>query len=149
MTTFSTTRQLAAAPAAVFAAIQDGERLARWWGPSGFSNQFEVFEFQAGGKWVFTMIGPDGKRYPNTSVFASIAPDRQVVIQHVCPPYFELTITLEPTPNGTVLHWQQTFADASVAEAIRHVVVPANEENLDRLSAELGPVNTYAIIATA
>jgi uncharacterized protein YndB with AHSA1/START domain len=137
MTTFSTTRQFAAAPATVFAAIKDAERLARWWGPSGFSNRFEVFEFQAGGKWIFSMIGPDGTTYPNESVFSIIEPDRQVVIQHVCPPHFQLTITLEPSATGTLLRWDQAFADANVAQAVRHIVEPANEQNLDRLSVEL------------
>lgn len=55
MTTFSTTRQLAAIPAAIFAAIKDPERLAKWWGPNGFANRFETFEFHAGGKWTFSM----------------------------------------------------------------------------------------------
>ena len=138
MTTFSTTRQLAAIPAAVFAAIKDPERLARWWGPNGFANRFETFEFHTGGKWTFCMIGPDGTTYPNESVFSSIEPDRKVVIQHVCPPHFELTITLEPSSHGTLLHWDQAFADSSVAQAVRHIVEPANEQNLDRLSTELG-----------
>lgn len=137
MTAFTTSRQLAAPPAAVFAAIRDGERLARWWGPAGFSNRFEVFEFFPGGKWVFTMTGPDGKAYPNESVFAEIEADRRVVIEHVCPPHFRLAMTLEPVAGGTLLHWVQTFADAAVAESIRHIVEPANEQNLDRLSVEL------------
>ena len=84
------------------------------------------------------MIGPDGTVYPNTSVFSSIQPDRQVVIRHDCQPYFTLTITLEPAVGGTLLTWEQAFDDAKVAEAVRHIVVPANKQNLDRLSAELG-----------
>jgi uncharacterized protein YndB with AHSA1/START domain len=138
MTTFSTTRYLAALPAEVFAAIKDPVRLAKWWGPNGFANRFEVFEFQPDGRWIFTMIGPNGTTYPNESVFASIETDRQVVIRHVCPPYFHLTITLEPSAKGTMLYWDQAFDDAAVAQAIEHIVVPANEQNLDRLNAELG-----------
>lgn len=138
MTTFSTTRQLAAQPSAVFAAIRDPERLARWWGPNGFANRFEVFEFQPGGKWVFDMIGPDGTTYPNVSSFASIEDDRKVVIQHTSNPQFQLTITLEPSTVGTLVSWDQTFADATVARNVRHIVEPANEQNLDRLSAALG-----------
>jgi len=137
-TTFTTSRHLAATPAAVFAAIQDPARLATWWGPDGFSNRFEVFEFQPGGRWVFTMIGPDGATYPNESVFANIEADRQVVIRHVCQPFFELTITLESSPGGTQLLWEQAFDDAAVAQAVRHIVEPANEQNLDRLSQVLG-----------
>lgn len=137
MTTFSTSRQLSASPASVFAAIEDAERLAKWWGPAGFSNRFEVFEFYAGGKWVFTMIGPDGAAYPNESVFSAIEADRQVVIQHTNQPHFQLAITLEANAGGTLLRWDQTFDDPAVAQAVRHIVEPANEQNLDRLSAEL------------
>ena len=137
MSTFVTSRSLPAEPAAVFAAIQDPARLAKWWGPSGFANRFDVFEFLPGGRWVFDMIGPDGKIYPNESVFAAIEADRQVVIQHVCEPHFTLTITLEPAPGGTLVRWLQAFADASVARAVRHIVEPANEQNLDRLTAEV------------
>ena len=61
-----------------------------------------------------------------------------MVIQHTCAPFFRLTITLEPTGDGTTLHWDQTFADTRIAEAVAHIVKPANEENLDRLGAEVG-----------
>lgn len=138
MSTFTSTRILGAEPSAVFAAIRDPARLAKWWGPYGFSNRFDVFEFQPGGKWVFDMVGPDGRIYPNESVFESIEADRRVVIRHVCQPLFTLTITLEPAPGGTSVHWEQVFADAAVAAAIRHIVEPANEQNLDRLRAEIG-----------
>jgi uncharacterized protein YndB with AHSA1/START domain len=139
MSTFKTSRKLPAAPSAVFAAIKDPARLARWWGPDGFSNRFEVFEFQPGGRWVFDMIGPDGKVYPNEAVFVHIEPDRQVVVQHVCQPHFMLTMTLEPVPGGTLVRWEQAFADAAVARAVRDIVEPANEQNLDRWAAEVGP----------
>jgi len=138
MSTFTSTRNLSAEPSVVFFFFLYPDSLARWWGPDGFSNRFEVFDFQAGGKWVFQMIGPDGKTYPNESVFVTIEADRQVVIQHVCQPHFTLSITLEPLPGGgTLVHWEQVFADAVVAQAVRHIVAPANEQNLDRLSAEV------------
>jgi uncharacterized protein YndB with AHSA1/START domain len=138
MTTFSTSRQFNVLPAAIFATLQDSARLARWWGPKGFSNRFAVFEFKEGGRWVFDMVGPDGTVYPNESVFDRIELDRLVVIRHACQPHFQLTITLEPHGGGTLLRWDQAFEDAAVAQAVRHIVEPANEENLDRLSAELG-----------
>lgn len=137
MTTFSTSRQFAAPPAEVFAAIRDAAQLASWWGPTGFSNRFEVFEFRPGGRWVFTMVGPDGTTYPNESVFSTIVEDRCVVIDHACAPFFQLNVSLEPLGGGTLLRWDQTFADAKVAEQVRHIVEPANEQNLDRLGAVL------------
>ncbi|MEQ6289591.1 SRPBCC domain-containing protein [Vogesella sp. GCM10023246] len=136
-TTFRTSRQFAAPPAVVFAAIADVERIARWWGPAGFSNRIAEFDFRPGGRWLFDMIGPDGTVYANESLFVSIEPARQVVLRHVCAPHFQLSITLEPAADGTLLLWAQTFDDEAVAAAVRAIVEPANEQNLDRLAAEL------------
>ncbi len=138
MYTFSNSRVLAAAPEDVFAAMADPQRLARWWGPAGFSNEFEVCEFREGGRWVFTMVGPDGTRYPNESVFVRIEPGHLLVVDHTVQPLFRLTITLSPLPGGTRLQWDQVFEDAELAKAMVAIIEPANEQNLDRLSCELG-----------
>lgn len=136
MSTFRTTRDIPATPAEVFAAIQDPARLARWWGPRGFTNRFNSIEFKVGGKWSFVMIGPDGKTYANESSFIAIDTDRKVVIRHVSAPNFVLTILLEGTSAGARVTWEQVFDDPAVADAVRHIVEPANEQNLDRLAAE-------------
>ncbi len=140
MTTFNTSREIPAAVEQVFAAIGDPQRLARWWGPAGFTNTFSVCEFKTGGRWSFVMHGPDGHNYPNESVFADIEPPRKVVIQHVVEPKFRLTILLAPADGqgaGTLLSWSQEFEIPEVASRVEHIVVPANEENLDRLSVEV------------
>ena len=140
MYTFETDRLLPALPSDVFAAIQDPTRLGRWWGPSGFSNRFHTFEFEAGGRWVFDMVGPDGTVYANNSVFQHIEPDRQVVIRHDCQPFFTLTITLQACDAGTQVLWNQVLDDAEVARAVAHIVEPANEQNLDRLTEEVAGI---------
>ena len=137
MNAFQNSRYFACTPQAIFAAIQAPDRLARWWGPKGFTNAFEVFEFRAGGRWVFDMVGPDGTRYANESVFAHIEPGRQVVVDHTCAPLFRLTITLEPEGEGTRVNWLQVFDDPAFAQAMKHILEPANEQNLDRLGVEL------------
>lgn len=135
---FRTARTIAASPDLVFAAFSDARRLAAWWGPAGFSNTFGICEFHPGGRWSFVMHGPDGRSYPNDSVFADIEPDRKVVIDHVSEPRFRLTVTLEAaSEGGTTVSWAQAFADAEVARRVEHIVVPANEQNLDRLTAEV------------
>jgi uncharacterized protein YndB with AHSA1/START domain len=121
----------------VFAAFSSPERLARWWGPDGFSNTFKNFEFRNGGVWDFTMHGPDGSNYPNAAIFASIEPNREVVVRHVSQPHFTLAIRLEPTPTGTTVTWEQTFESPEIAASIKHIVEPANEQNLSRWQAEV------------
>jgi uncharacterized protein YndB with AHSA1/START domain len=137
MTTFRTSREIPASVEQVFAAFSDPERLARWWGPAGFTNTFSVCEFKKGGRWSFIMHGPDGKDYPNESMFAEIEPSMKVVIQHVVEPKFRLTIDLASSARGTVVSWSQAFENSEVAGRIEHIVVPSNEQNLDRLSAEV------------
>jgi uncharacterized protein YndB with AHSA1/START domain len=137
MSTFRTSRDIPASPDRVFAAFSDPQRLARWWGPAGFTNSFNVCEFKAGGRWSFVMHGPDGGSYPNESVFAEIEPATKVVVQHVSKPKYRLTITLTPSAGGTTVSWAQAFECAEVASRIEHIVVPANEQNLDRLLVEV------------
>lgn len=137
MKTFHTSRKFNFAPEFIYAAIANPERLARWWGPSGFTNSFIQFEFQPGGKWSFVMHGPDGTNYPNESEFQEIIPNEKVVIRHVCEPFFTLTIQITGTENGSILHWTQDFDSEEVAQMVSSIVIPANEQNLDRLAAEL------------
>jgi uncharacterized protein YndB with AHSA1/START domain len=129
----STSRVLPFTRAGVFEAFADARSLALWWGPQGFANTFEVFEFRPQGRWIFVMHGPDGSDYANQCVFLETSPER-VVIQHVCAPYFTLTVTLGDTAEGhTQLNWQQAFDDPQVAASIWHIIEPANEQNIDRL----------------
>jgi uncharacterized protein YndB with AHSA1/START domain len=135
--TFRTHRVLRYPPARVFEAFARPELLARWWGPSGFTNTFEVFEFKPGGRWKFVMHGPNGSHHPNESVFLRMEAPSVVVIQHVSGPHYILTVTLAPHDGGTTIGWVQEFEDPAVAARIRHIVEPANEQNLDRLAAIL------------
>jgi hypothetical protein len=83
------------------------------------------------------MHGPNGANYPNENTFAEIESPRRVVVQHVSEPRFRLTIGLAPSPGGTVVTWEQTFESSETAKRVEPIVVPANEENLDRLMAEV------------
>ena len=135
--TMKTSRTLPFSPKEVYGAFASPGLLAAWWGPEGFTNTFEAFEFMVGGRWTFVMHGPDGKNYPNENVFVELEPEYRVVIEHVCAPYFTLVIQLDPVPGGTHLTWEQVFADAGTARAVRQIVGPANEQNLDRMTRVL------------
>jgi uncharacterized protein YndB with AHSA1/START domain len=133
MTTLRTDRVLPYAPQAVFDAFARPELLAVWWGPEGFTNTFEVFEFRPGGRWKYMMHGPKGAHYPNESVFLELNAPSRLVIQHLSGPHYVLTVTLAAHEDGTAITWAQEFEDPAVAARIRHIVEPANEQNLDRL----------------
>jgi uncharacterized protein YndB with AHSA1/START domain len=135
--TFTTSRALDARPEAVFKAITDPETIANWWGPFGFSNVIEEFDFTPGGNWRHDMIGPDGAVYPNHSVFEEISPER-IVIRHLATVHeFVLEILLDPVGNQTRITWNQTFMTAAEYEKCEAYIPRCNEEVLDRLELEL------------
>ena len=131
------TRVIAAPPAFVFKAWTDPVHLAKWWGPKGFTNTFERFDLRPGGHWDFVMHGPDGKNYENHSVFIEIVEPRRLVFQHVSPPRFLVTATFEAAGGGTKVVFRMGFESLATLERLKDLIVPSNEENFDRLEAEL------------
>lgn len=126
----------------VFRAFSQPDRLARWWGPDGFSSTFEKFDMRQGGAWSFVMHGPDGTDYPNENVFREIDPPSRVVIEHISDDHrFFLTITFDVKESQTLVGWRQLFDSAEHKEKVAAVVHQANEQNLDRLQAEVARVS--------
>jgi len=128
---------LVASPSAVFAAMSDPTRVARWWGPAGFTNTIHLFEFKPDGRWIMTMHGPDGTDYPNESRFTRIVADQVFEIEHLNGHHFVLTIELVQVPGGTELKWRQTFDTVEHYERLAQFVASANEQNLERLAVEV------------
>lgn len=86
------------------------------------------------------MHGPDGKDCPNESRFRRLVPDVTFEIEHLSGHHFLLSIELQPSGQGTRVHWRQTFDTIEHYERIAQFVARANEQNLQRLRAEvLGP----------
>lgn len=128
--------RLFAQPASLlFAAFTDGRRLARWWGPKDFRSTFHEFDPQPGGRWRFTMHGPDGTDYPNESQFLEVVPPRRLVLRHLSGPEFKLTVTFADEHGGTRVTWRMEFATARLCARVRRYAAPANEESFERLAA--------------
>ena len=135
---FIHSRVIDATPEQLFRAFEDAERLARWWGPDGFSSTFEIFDFFPGGTWKFVMHGPDGNNYPNESVFREVVVPERIVIEHLgSMHHFFLTVTLTPQAGKTLVGWRQVFDTKEHRDRIAAFVEKANEQNLDRLAAEV------------
>lgn len=130
-------RLIPATAADVFAAMSDPQRVARWWGPAGFTNTIHRFEFHPGGQWLLTMHGPDRRDYPNESRFTRVVPGRALEIEHFSDHHFVLAIELEAHEAGTLVRWRQTFDTAEHYRRIAEFVAAANEQNLERLAAEV------------
>ena len=84
--------------------------------------------------------GPDWKNYPNENRFRETNPER-VVVEHLDEVHhFMLTITLTPKDGQTLVGWRQLFDSAEHKQKVAPFVVAANEQNLDRLAAEVARI---------
>jgi uncharacterized protein YndB with AHSA1/START domain len=126
-----------ATPAQVWAAISDPARIARWWGPDGFTNTIHQFDFTEGGTWRLTMHGPDGSHYPNESRFTRIVPGELFEIEHLGEFHFWLSITLTAQDGATRVGWLQVFESPEQFAPMADFIAGANDQNLRRLAAEV------------
>jgi uncharacterized protein YndB with AHSA1/START domain len=134
-------RVLAAPPAQVCAAFSDPRRLAQWWGPNGFTNTFHEFDLRPGGRWRFTMHGPDGTDYPTEKEFTVVEPPARIVFRHRQTTHnFEMTLTFVAEAGGTRLTWLMRFDSADECAGVRQPILEANEQNFDRLAAHLSKI---------
>lgn len=122
----------------LFEAWSNPKHLANWWGPNGFTNTFNEFDFRVGGKWSFVMHGPDKGNYVNECEFIKIEEPSLIAWKRHSQPYFQVLATFEELPeNKTKLVFKMLFATAKECDKLRPYVVDKNEENFDRLEAEL------------
>jgi uncharacterized protein YndB with AHSA1/START domain len=132
-----TVRDFDAPRSLVWKAWTDPHHLARWWGPKGFTNTFDEFDFRVGGHWRFTMHGPDGTGYPNHIVFQEIAEPARLVMDHISLPHFLITVTFEDLGGRTRVSFSGVFDTEEVFQAIRPMATNGNEEMFDRLREHL------------
>ncbi|RYY63871.1 MAG: hypothetical protein EOO13_19135 [Chitinophagaceae bacterium] len=122
----------------VFKAWSDPFHLRNWWGPKGFTNSFHDFDFRPGGRWSFVMHGPEGGNYVNESIFLEITEPTLISFDHVSPPLFRIVARFEAlTPSSTRILFTMIFNSAAEKEKLMGIVPEKNEENFDRLEAEL------------
>ncbi len=132
------TRIVQAARKTVFKAWTDPAHLQNWWGPAGFSNTFHRFDLRPGGRWLFTMHGPEKGNYENECEFIKIDPPSLVVWQRISKPIFRVVARFEEVTAGeTKVVFKMLFDTAAECNKLKPFVVDKNEENFDRLEAEL------------
>jgi uncharacterized protein YndB with AHSA1/START domain len=122
----------------VFRAWTDPVHLQKWWGPAGFTNTFNEFDLRPGGKWSFVMHGPDKGHYKNECVFIKIERPVLVCWYRVSKPLFKVAATFEElNPDKTMIRFRMLFDSVEECNKVKGFVQDKNEENFDRLEAEL------------
>lgn len=122
----------------LFRAWSEPEHLKNWWGPKGFTNTFNEFDFRVGGKWSFIMHGPDKGNYSNECEFIKIEKPSLIAWKRHSKPLFRILATFEEVANDqTKLVFKMLFDSAEECAKLKPYVVDKNEENFDRLEVEL------------
>ncbi len=138
----------------VWEAMADPKQIVQWWGPIGFTTTTHVHEFREGGRWEHTMHGPDGKDYPNKSVFKEIVKPERVVYAHgggrPGEPVagFEASWTFEALGDKTRLTLRMVFPNKEARDTVVKVykAIDGGHQTLDRLVDHLGVKPPFELV---
>src|SRR5947209_15617965 len=99
---------------AVWDAWTDPKQAALWWGPRGFTLTTHSKDLRPGGSWVYTMHGPDGTDWPNTSHYFEVEKHAKLVYDHGGnadqPPLFHVTGLFKEVNGKTHMDMTMTLA---------------------------------------
>jgi uncharacterized protein YndB with AHSA1/START domain len=84
--TVDTSRVLPAPPSVVFEALTDPAKLARWWGPAGFSVPSVDFDPRPGGTYRIEMRPPEGDAFHLVGEFREVDPPARLAFTFVWEP---------------------------------------------------------------
>lgn len=121
----------------------DPKQAAKWWGPRGFTITTHSKDLRPGGHWDYTMHGPDGTDYPNTTIYHEVEKHAKLVYDHGGhkdrPPLFRVTVTFQEIGKGkTKMDMTMALASAEAAREIEKFIKQAGGNSTwDRLGEYL------------
>jgi uncharacterized protein YndB with AHSA1/START domain len=111
---------------AVWDAWTDPDQVAQWWGPRGFSITTHSKDLRPGGNWIYTMHGPDGVDYPNSTLYLEVEPLAKLVYDHggndERPPLFRVTVLFAEVDGKTRMDMSMGLASADAAAQTRQFI---------------------------
>lgn len=127
---------------AVWDAWTDPKQVAQWWGPRGFTITTHSKDLKSGGHWKYTMHGPDGTDYPNTTHYLEVKEHAKLVYDHGAndnqPPLFRVTVHFTEINDKTKMDMTMALATPEAAEETRKFIKKAGgEATWDRLAEYL------------
>ena len=120
----------------------DDKHIVNWWGPRGFTLTTKSKDIRPGGKWVYTMHGPDGVDYPNFTTYHEVVEHSKLVYDHggneEGAALFRVTVTFTEVDNKTVMDMIMALESAEAAKGIEgHIKDVGGNTTWDRLSEYL------------
>jgi len=132
---------------AVWEAWTDPQQVAQWWGPRGFTITTHSKDLRSGGSWSYTMHGPDGVDYPNTTKYLEVEKHVRLVYDHGGhedrPPMFRVTVLFSELNGKTKMDMTMALPTPEAADAARIFIKKAGGNSTwDRLAEYLEKEST-------
>jgi uncharacterized protein YndB with AHSA1/START domain len=126
----------------VWDAWTDPKQVGQWWGPRGFTLTTRNRETRPGGKWIYTMHGPDGTDYPNVTTYHEVEKYSRLVYDHgateTTPPLFRVTVDFMEIDGKTKMDMTMALATPEAAQETRKFIKKAGgDATWDRLAEYL------------
>src|SRR5687768_13213924 len=100
----------------VFAVWTNPKHISNWWGPRGFTTTTYEHDLRPGGRWRFTMHGPDGTDHPNRVDFLEVVKNERLHYDHgddgAGQVQFQATVTFTDEGKGTRVRMRMVVASA-------------------------------------
>ncbi|HZS47605.1 MAG TPA: SRPBCC family protein [Blastocatellia bacterium] len=127
---------------AVWDAWTDPKQTAKWWGPRGFTLTTHSKDLRPGGHWTYTMHGPDGTDYPNTTKYLEVEKHKKMVYDHGAnadlPPMFRVTVLFSEINGKTKMDMTMSLPTPEAADNTRKFIKKAGgDATWDRLAEYL------------
>src|SRR5688572_7662494 len=74
--TIRVTRKFDAALPLVWDAYTKSELLDQWWAPKPWKAKTKFMDFREGGKWIYSMVGPNGEEHFAVATYQKIVPQK-------------------------------------------------------------------------
>lgn len=122
----------------VWEAWTDLKQLEKWWGPRGFTITTKSKDLHPGGKWIYTMHGPDGTDYPNIATYHVVLKYEKLVYDHggneERDKLFAVSVTFKEDKGKTIMRMVFALPTANEAKAMKQFIKQANGNSTwDRL----------------
>jgi len=125
----------------VFDAWTDPEHIGMWWGPNGFRTTTRSMDMKVGGRWRYTMHGPDGTDYENVITYTEIVRPERIAYDHgddKDPDMFKAVITFGDADGKTAMTLRMICKTMLQLEGMKKFgAVEGGQQTLERLERYL------------
>lgn len=126
----------------VWDAWTDPAQVAQWWGPRGFSITTHSKDLRVGGTWDYTMHGPDGKNWENSTKYFEVEKYKRLVYDHggnkTQPPLFRVEVNFIDLNGQTRMEMMMILPSPEAAQQTKKFIKQASGDSTwDRLAEYL------------